>query len=182
MTNQEIPGKLVALAIEKFGRLDGMVINHGMLENAPLSATTMESFRYQFDVNVFSCLALAQAGLQEIKKANGAIIWISSGASVKTYKAWGTYGATKAALNAISSHMAVEEPDITSVAIQPGRVNTGMQALIRDTGKGVMDDKAYATFIEAYNTDDLLKPAQPGSVIARVVANPSKELSGKFMA
>lgn len=75
----------------------------------------------------------------------------------------------------------MEEPDITSVAIQPGRVNTDMQALIRSTGKGVMDDAAYATFVDAYDDDSLLKPEQPGNVIARVVANPSKELSGKFM-
>lgn len=57
-----------------------------------------------------------------------------------------------------------------------------MQANIRATGKDVMDAAVYQTFVDAFNADSLLKPEQPGNVIARVVSNPSKELSGKFMA
>lgn len=57
-----------------------------------------------------------------------------------------------------------------------------MQANIRATGKDVMDAATYQTFVNAFNDDTLLKPEQPGNVIARVVSNPSKELSGKFMA
>lgn len=55
-----------------------------------------------------------------------------------------------------------------------------MQQLIRDTGNGTMDKAVYETFVSAKETGGLLKPEQPGNVIARVVASPPKELSGKF--
>lgn len=203
----QVPSKLVELAVVKFGRLDGMVINHGTLENKTIASSTLEDFRNTYEVNVFSCLALVsplltapmernnlsshrietdspiqvKAGLEEIKKTKGAFIWLSSGASHKSYRGWSAYGSSKAVVNSISAHLAAEEPDITSIAIQPGRVNTDMQAIIRATGNGVLDAATYQTFVDAFNDGTLLKPEQPGSVIARVVSNPSKELSGKFM-
>ena len=59
----KIPAQLVDLAVKKFGRLDGMVINHGVLENKTLSSSTLDAFRYTYEVNVFSCLALVSPQL-----------------------------------------------------------------------------------------------------------------------
>lgn len=95
-------------------------------------------------------------------------------------QAWGAYGSSKAAINSLSAHLALEEKDITSIAIRPGKVDTGMQQLIRDTGSGTMEKAAYESFVKAKETGELLKPEQPGNVIARLVASPAKELSGKF--
>lgn len=123
----------------------------------------------------------AQAGLKEIKKTKGCIVWVSSGASIKAYQAWGAYGSSKAAMNAFCAHIALEEPDITSVAIGPGRVDTDMQALVRSTGKDTMQPEVYQTFVDGYEAGELLKPAQPGGVIARLVATPLKEVSGQYL-
>lgn len=120
-----------------------------------------------------------QAALPELKKAHGCALWVSSGASSKAYAAWGAYGTSKAAVESISAHFALEEPEITSVAISPGRVDTDMQKLIRETGKNVMDDKDYTGFASAYEQGQLLKPEQPAHVMARFVANPDRGLSGK---
>lgn len=104
---------------------------------------------------------------------------MSSGAATKPYTAWGTYGSSKAAVNHLSAHFAVEEPDITSITVAPGRVNTDMQAVLRAQGKDTMAKAQYDTFVEAFEQGTLLKPEQPGNVIAGFVAEPSKELSGK---
>lgn len=106
---------------------------------------------------------------------------MSSGASSKAVKAWGAYGSSKSALNSLSAHIALEEPDITSIAIAPGRVDTDMQARLRSQGKDTMDKAAYDTFVQAYNDGTLLKPHQPGNVIARLLAFPPKTLSGQFL-
>lgn len=127
-------------------------------------------------------MSQAKAGLPELRKSKGCIVWLSSGAAVKTYQAWGGYGSSKAAINSLAAHLAAEEKDITSIAIQPGRVDTDMQQLIRDTGSDTMDKAVYDSFVQAKETGILLKPEQPGNVIARFVASPSKELSGKFTA
>lgn len=192
------------MAVDKFGRIDGLVINHSVLENKTMAEMSVDSLRNMYEVNVVSCFAMvgqktapmkrwdqclkrltlsqAKAGLPELRKSKGCVVWVSSGAGVKTYQAWGGYGSSKAAINSLSGHLAIEEKDITSIAIQPGRVDTDMQQLIRDTGSGTMDKAVYDNFVQAKETGILLKPEQPGNVIARFVASPSKELSGKFTA
>lgn len=40
------------------------------------------------------------------------------------WKAWGAYGATKAAVNFFVQSLALEEPAITAMGVYPGIVNT----------------------------------------------------------
>lgn len=56
-----------------------------------------------------------------------------------------------------------------------------MQALIRSTGKDIMDKAQYENFVEVFEQGKLLKPEQPGNVIAKLAADPAKDLSGKFL-
>jgi hypothetical protein len=107
---------------------------------------------------------------------------VSSGAATKQYAGWSSYGSSKAAYNSISGHIAIEEPDITSVAIAPGRVDTEMQGIIRSGGKESMNQAQYESFVDAKEKGILLKPDQPGNVMAKFVADPLKELSGKFFS
>jgi NAD(P)-dependent dehydrogenase (short-subunit alcohol dehydrogenase family) len=51
--------KVVDLAISKFGRLDGLIINHGVLNPVKrVSETDAEEWRGAFDINVFSAIAM----------------------------------------------------------------------------------------------------------------------------
>ncbi|KFH47442.1 putative oxidoreductase C30D10.05c-like protein [Hapsidospora chrysogenum ATCC 11550] len=182
LTDPNIATKIVDLAVETFGKIDGLVINHGILAPKKLADSSIEDFRHVYDVNVFSYLTMAKAALRELRKSKGSIVWVSSGAASGAYVAWGAYGSSKAATNSIAAHIAVEEPDITSIAVAPGRVDTDMQATIRSEGKDIMDEAQYKSFVDAFNQGVLLKPEQPGNVIAGLVAEPAKELSGKFLS
>ncbi|KAH8721914.1 hypothetical protein BGZ61DRAFT_447645 [Ilyonectria robusta] len=179
MVEPEMPTKLTNLAVSSFGKLDGIVINHGVLAPKRFADCTIEEWKQLYDVNVFSGIAMAKAGLDELRKSKGCIVWVSSGAATKAYAAWGSYGSGKAVYNSVSSHIAVEEPDIISVAIAPGRVDTEMQGVLRSEGKDTMDKSQYDTFTEAFEKGTLLKPEQPGHVMAKFVANPLRELTGK---
>ena len=79
----------------------------------------------------------------------------------------------------MAAHLAIEEPTVTSIALGPGRVDTDMQKLIRSSGE-VMDKAAHDDFIQVFEQGKLLRPEQPGNVIARFVAKPQKDLSGKY--
>ncbi|CRK45959.1 hypothetical protein BN1723_006800 [Verticillium longisporum] len=168
-------------ASKTFGRIDGIVINHGVL--TPLSRLengSIEEWRKSYDINVFSGLAIVQAALPELRKSKGSVLWVSSGAATKAYTAWGAYGSSKAAMDHISAHLAVEEPDITTVAVTPGRVDTDMQKLIREGGKDAMNAKDHSAFSSAYDSGELVKPEQPGHVMARFVIDPDHSLTGKL--
>lgn len=96
------------------------------------------------------------------------------------YTAWGAYGSSKAALHSLTGHVAVEEPDVTSVSFSPGRVDTDMQRLIREAGSE-MKPSDLQDFKEVFERGDLLKPEVPGHTIARFVVNPQRDLTGKFL-
>ncbi|KAL2754021.1 hypothetical protein ACRALDRAFT_1062991 [Sodiomyces alcalophilus JCM 7366] len=180
--NFETASKLAELAVKAFGRIDGAVINHGVLTPVTrLENASVEEWRQAYDINVFSGLALVKAALPELRKSKGSVVWVSSGAAAKAYTAWGAYGSSKAAMESISAHLAVEEPDITSIAVWPGRVDTDMQRVIREDGKDAMDANDHSGFSSAFEQGQLLKPEQPGHVMAKFVVNPDHSLSGKAL-
>jgi NAD(P)-dependent dehydrogenase (short-subunit alcohol dehydrogenase family) len=82
---------------------------------------------------------------------------------------------------ALAMHLAKEEPDITSIAIMPGRVDTDMQRELREQGKATMAELDHTGFVQAFEQGELFRPNQPGDVCARLVTNPPAELSGKHL-
>jgi NAD(P)-dependent dehydrogenase (short-subunit alcohol dehydrogenase family) len=71
------------------------------------------------------CERQLSAAIPELRKSQGNVIFTSSDAGEKpTFAAWGAYGATKAAVSYIVKVLALEEPQITPVAVYPGVVNT----------------------------------------------------------
>jgi NAD(P)-dependent dehydrogenase (short-subunit alcohol dehydrogenase family) len=78
--------------------------------------------------------------------------------------------------------LGAEEPDVTTVSIRPGVIDTAMQQEIRDVHLRNMDPKDAEKFSSAHRDGKLNRPEQPGNVIARLVLDAPKELSGKFLA
>lgn len=78
--------------------------------------------------------------------------------------------------------MAAEEKDLVSISLNPGRTDTAMQKVLREQGKGSMNDADHASFIDVYEKGGLNKPEGPGHVIAKLALEGTYELSGKFLA
>lgn len=174
--------KAIDLAQSKFNQLDGVIVNHGVLDPVQrIANATAEAWRSAFDVNLFSAVAMTQAALPALRKTKGTILFTSSGASTNGYSSWGAYGASKAALNHLAMTLGNEEKDVTTVSVRPGVVDTEMQKDLREKHNTVMDEKDAAKFAELKNTGGLLRPEQPGHVMAKLVLDTPKELSGKFL-
>jgi len=130
-----------------FQRIDGLVLNAGTLDPCGRVGdnTPLEAWKNHFDVNFFSLVAACKAALPSLRNSalGGKIIFVSSGAAVKGLAGWGPYNASKAAMNSLCryllSHLLVfcyrlpilrtlaqEEPDVTSVAVRPGMVDTNV--------------------------------------------------------
>ncbi|KAL1894360.1 hypothetical protein Sste5346_005859 [Sporothrix stenoceras] len=172
----------VDLAVSTFGQLDGVIINHGALTPVQrLADADLDAWKRLYDINVFSALALSKASLPALRASHGRIVLVSSGAAKKGYASWGAYGSSKAAATSLVQHLAVEEPDIVSVAVTPGRVDTDMQKEIREQGEaGGMDAKVLATFVDAHADGILNPPEAPAEVIAKLALDATPELSGTF--
>ncbi|KAK3500889.1 NAD(P)-binding protein [Neurospora crassa] len=179
MTVSDTAHRAVELALISYGKLDGVVVNHGVLTPITrLADASIEDWKNHYDVNVFSALSIVKEAIPHLRATKGKIIFVSSGAAIKAYAAWGAYGSSKAALNSICRHVAVEEPNITAVAVSPGRVDTDMQKELREKGQGVMSDKEYADFVSAFEEGQLNKPEWPAQVIAKLSLDAKSDLSG----
>ncbi|KAF2429155.1 short chain dehydrogenase/reductase [Tothia fuscella] len=172
----------VDLAKSTWNQLDGLIINHGVLDPVKrIADSDANAWRSAFDVNVFSAIAMIKAALPSLRQSHGKIILVSSGAAVSAYSTWGCYGASKAVLNHLATTLAVEEPDVTTVSIRPGTVDTEMQRELREVHHKSMDPKDAEKFAMLKSSGKLLRPDQPGNVMAKLAIGVGRELSGKFL-
>ncbi|KAI1120382.1 short-chain dehydrogenase [Nemania abortiva] len=180
LADLKVAPEIVASALKAFGRIDGLVMNHSSLSPiTKIFESDVEEWRRAYDVNVFSAVALVKESIPELRKSNGRVVFVSSGASTNPYMGWGAYGTSKAALNHLCAHLAVEEPSIISVTVSPGKVDTAMQKQIRDEGHTGMAPDVHASFVAEHETGRLLNPDQPGTVIAKLAAGATNTLTGK---
>ncbi|KAG2227933.1 hypothetical protein INT45_011956, partial [Circinella minor] len=180
VTDSQVIKQSVAAAIEKWGQLDAVIANAGVVEPlASVADANIEEFKRAFDINFFSIVSLVQEALPYLRKSKGSIIMVSSGAAARGYRGWAAYGSSKAAMNHFTSTLAVEEPEITSIAVRPGVVDTDMQGILRAEGKACMKDD-HQKFIDLYESGKLVTPEQAGHVLTALAANPPHSLSGAF--
>lgn len=97
--------KAVATAIQNYGRLDGVVLNAGILEMVSVTSPDrldLSKWKSSFDINFFSLVTTLHYVIPELRKSHGNIVMVSSGAATATRPGWGPYSATKAAMNALT--------------------------------------------------------------------------------
>lgn len=116
-------------AFNEFGRLDVLVNNAGVVNDAYLLMLSAESLQKSLDVNIrgyFNCAQ--QAALKMMKNKSGRIINISSVSSVHSLAGQSVYSATKGAVNSMTSTLAKELAPygIQVNAVAPGFVETEM--------------------------------------------------------
>lgn len=72
------PARLVAAALETFGRLDGLVNNAAWVVRSSLETTNADFFDRVMRINVRAPLLLIQAALPYLKQASGSVVNIGS--------------------------------------------------------------------------------------------------------
>lgn len=85
-------------------------------------------------------------------------------------------------MNHLALSLGAEEPDVTTVSIRPGMVDTEMQREIREVHHKNMEPDIYSKFFNAHKEGKLLRPEQPGHVMAKLVLDAPKSLSGRFLS
>lgn len=174
--------KAVDLTLQTFGRLDGVIVNHGVLDPVnKVGDSSAEEWRDAYNINFFSAVALAKSALPALRESKGTILFTSSGTATNAYSTLGAYGSSKAALNHLAMTIAKEEKDVISIAIRPGVVDTEMQQDMREKHLAGMDAQDAAKFRTLKETGGLLRPEQPGHVMAKLVVDTPGDLSGKFL-
>ncbi len=111
------------------GRLELLVNNASTLGSSPqplLADLDPGMLSNIVDVNLVAPLRLTQLALPDLRRNGGTVISITSDAAVEGYEGWGGYGASKAALEQLSSVLAAEEPGLRVYWVDPGDMRTTM--------------------------------------------------------
>ncbi len=117
---------------ERWGRLDGLVGNAGVLGTiTPLSHLDIKDFDQAFAVNVTANYRLIRSLDALLRQSDaGRAVFVSSGASQSANSFWGLYAATKAALETMIKSYARElsTSSVKANVYWPGAVRTAMRA------------------------------------------------------
>ena len=123
--------KLVQAAMDKWGRVDALVNNAGttkFVKHADLDGLSAEDFLRIYRLNVVGPVQMARAGAPALKSAKGAVVNVSSVASLLGTGSAIAYAASKAALNSLTYSLArVLGPEVRVNAVCPGYVDTPWQ-------------------------------------------------------
>jgi NAD(P)-dependent dehydrogenase (short-subunit alcohol dehydrogenase family) len=172
----------VEATVERFGRLDAVINNAGILTPiAPIAEADPEAWQQNWTVNVQGPFLLTQAALPFLREQQGRVLNVSSGAAVSVIEGWSAYCASKAAVNHFTRVLATEEPELTAVAFRPGVVDTEMQTLIRNEGAAGMPAGAHERFLDYHAQGDLLPPQLPGCSLAVLALYAPRDWSGAFV-
>ena len=174
--------QIVEKTIHRFGRLDALVNNAGILE--PLETVARSGpaeWRYNLEVNLLGPAFMVMETISELQKRKGRIVNVSSGASQQVIAAASAYCAAKAGLNHFTRVLATEEPDITAIAVRPGVVDTQMQELLRQKGPLKMLPEQAAYYRNLKIEGRLEPPHVPARSIAWLALHAPHEWSGAFM-
>lgn len=125
---------LIELALRKFGRIDVILNNAGIMPLSPLEALKVDEWNRMIDVNIRGVLHGIAAGLPVMKKQGfGQFINIASIGAYAVSPTAAVYCATKYAVRAISDGLRQEVgSDIRVTQISPGVTDSELADSISD--------------------------------------------------
>jgi len=127
----------IQAAHERFGRLDFLVNNAGVIEPiSHLAESNPQEWGEAIDINTKGVYYGLRAALPIMaEQGEGVIVNISSGAAVSALEGWSHYCASKAAVLSLTKCADKEAPaGVRVVGLSPGTVATEMQREIKASG------------------------------------------------
>lgn len=168
---------VVALARARFGRVDHVVNNAGIIEPIrPLAETDPAAWAQASRVNVAGVYHGCRAALRAFgPDGRGVIVNLSSGAAHRPLEGWSSYCADKAAALALFQVLALETrgTGVRVYAFQPGAVDTGMLERVRDAGLG---------YVAGLPREKLLPAELPARVVAWLMREEAADLAGRELS
>jgi short-subunit dehydrogenase len=185
---------LVAAALEKFGRIDGLVNNAGYGTRGPVEQVPVDLIRRNYETNIFALIALTQLVLPHLRgRGDGCIVNIGSVAGKIARPLSSIYDSTKHALEAITDGLRGElKPfGVRVTLIRPGFIITEFVEAANTASTEVAANAGpYEPYYKGYgsNTATMRRIAGQPDDIARLVEkaltadDPAPRYNGPFHA
>jgi NADP-dependent 3-hydroxy acid dehydrogenase YdfG len=135
VTDRDQVKRLVDRAVERFGRVDVMLNNAGLMPQSLLASLKVDEWDQMIDVNIKGVLYGIAAALPHMQRQkSGHIVNVSSVAGHKVGPGSAVYSATKHAVRALSEglRMEVKPYNIRTTIISPGAVASELANTVTD--------------------------------------------------
>lgn len=123
--DEEAVSDAVEAVLHRFGRLDAVVSNAGMMTRKPLRELTLSEWHRVIDTNLTAAFLLARAAEKPLRQAKGAFVTIASTRALMSEPNTESYSASKGGLVALSHALAISlGPDVRVNCVSPGWIET----------------------------------------------------------
>jgi len=170
VTSAEQWQRAVAATVERFGALTSLVNNAGVLHRASLADETAAGFEGSWRVNCLGPFLGIQAGLEQLRRADGAaIVNTCSTGAIRPFPNHAAYGSSKWALRGLTQIAAAElaPAGIRVNAVFPGPIETPM-----------LDPVTQSRLVERAYSGRLGKPAEVADAVAFLVSEHASFITG----
>lgn len=115
-------------------RLDSLIHVAGVVELGRVDALPVASWTWQLGVNLIAPAELTRVLLPALRNGRGQVVFVNSGAGLRTAPEWSAYAASKHGLKALADGLRAEEAEhgIRVSTVFPGRTATPMQARVHE--------------------------------------------------
>jgi NAD(P)-dependent dehydrogenase (short-subunit alcohol dehydrogenase family) len=157
--------KLVGTAVERFGKIDVLINNAGLLgPRVPIVEYPEDEWRRVLEANLTGPFLLSKAVIPHMPEG-GSIINVTSGVSIEGRPRWGAYSVSKFGVEGLTQILAaeLEERGIRANSVDPGSMRTEMRTA-------------------AYPDEDpmtLISPEENTAVFLYLASDESKDVTGE---
>lgn len=140
-------GKLVELAVDRFGRLDVLVSNAGVARIAPLTDLDIDDWDTMIDVNLRGVLHGIAAALPVFRRqGRGHFVTTVSTSGLKILPTQAVYAGTKNAVRTLLEALRQESTDgvLRTTSVSPGMVHTELVDYLDDPAQRQQAQQAMA--------------------------------------
>ncbi len=171
--------RLAAAAMDKWGRIDGLVNSAGTTKFAPmrnLDALSAEDFQRIYSVNLIAAYQMIRACEGPLRTARGAVVNVSSIAGTLGIGSSVAYACSKGALNTLTLALArALGPEIRVNAVLPGFTETRWLK----QGLGAQYDRAKEAYCKQSALGTTMTPEEVAASIVALLE--SKKITGQLL-
>lgn len=183
-TSQEPDVKAaVDLAVSRFGRLDCVHANAGVLRNQKITEITLEDFHTLINVNLLGPVLVAKHAIPVMERqGQGVICFTTSVAADIGFPAHGVYCASKAALVALMRSLTTDHSPhgVRFVAVSPGTIDTPMLAA-SCAGWDTPREELYAQVAKKIPVQRMGQPIDVANVVAFLLTDEAGFVNGSVI-
>uniref|UniRef100_A0A8W7PSD5 Ketoreductase domain-containing protein n=1 Tax=Anopheles coluzzii TaxID=1518534 RepID=A0A8W7PSD5_ANOCL len=158
--------RVLKATIEKYGKLDVLVNNAGIIETGTIETTSLEQYDRVMNTNIRAVYYLTMLAVPHLLQSQGNVVNVSSVNGIRSFPGVLAYNLSKMAVDQFTRCVALE---LAAKGVRVNCVNPGV-TVTNLHKRGGMDEQTYAKFLEhSKNTHAMGRPGQASEVADAIV-------------